>query len=95
MESLNQLTTSMDVTVQSLVLKKGKPDIRTFNVQTAQLGKDRIFFFAQTKRDLTRLRFSLEKGCLFTDETGTYTCTDVCQAPGKSHYTLAVARREA
>ena len=84
---------SASITVQSLVIKKGKPDIRSFEVHTAQQGDDKVFFFDKTMRDLTRLRFSLEEGCLITDDSGVYSCTGVGQLGGKRHFAIAYARR--
>ena len=81
------------VTIQSPVIKKGKPDIRSFEVQTVQHGDDKFFLFDKSMRDLTRLRFSLEKGCTITDETGIYSCTNVGQAGGKFHFAVAYTKR--
>ena len=84
---------STKVTIQSLVIKKGKPDTRSFKVQAIQQGDDKVFLFEKTMRDLTRLNFSLGKGCTITDDTGVYFCTNVGHAGGKSHYAVAYARR--
>lgn len=84
---------STKITIQSLAIKKGKPDVRSFDVHTVQHGDDKVFFFDKTMRDLTRHNFTLGKGCTITDETGVYFCTDVGHAGGKSHYAIAYASR--
>lgn len=86
---------STNITVQTLEIKKGKPDVRSFEVQAFHTESDSLFLFKKTMRDLTRLRFALSKGCTITDESGKYICTEVYQVPGKSHYAVAVARRTA
>ena len=95
MNTLLQKATPANVTVQTLDIKKGKPDVRSFTVKTMKSGDDTIFLFNKTMRDFRRLRFKLSEGCIITDDTGKYTCTEIVQVPGKSHFAVAVAHRVA
>ena len=71
----------IQVTITSTTLKKGKPDVKTFE---AHLGIDegkRTYVLCETKRDVDRMRFDLLPGCTITDESGTYTCNEVRYVP--------------
>ncbi len=80
------------VTIESLTLKKGKPDVRSFDSQILEMGQNRIYVLDKTSRDLDRMRFNLSCGCILKDDSGIYKCIDV-EYWTNPHVPLIVATR--
>lgn len=81
----------MPITITTKALKKGKPDIETFNSQLLQMDGQIIFILDEiTKRTLDRKRFTLEPGCKVTYEDMSFICTDVSTTHYPKHPVIKV-----
>ena len=57
-----------EIEIQTIALKKGKPDRRKFKCIANDLGDYRTYFLPEeTNRTLMRKRFALERGCKIYD----------------------------
>ena len=84
-----------DITIQSLVLKKGKPDIRCFRCQLLELGSKRAYLLSETKRDLLHTHFSLTPNCKVIDGEDVYRVQDIWYSPRPKHPIFTVYKEPA
>ena len=68
---------SRDITIQTLVRKKGKLDVRSFNSQLITIGNTRTYLLDATKRDLLHKAFTVAPGCQVIDDGHCYIVRDV------------------
>ena len=66
-----------NITIQTLVLKKGKYDVRSFKSQLITIGNTRTYLLDATKRDLLHTYFTVTPGCTITDDGHYYVVRDV------------------
>ena len=66
-----------DITIQTLVRKKGKLDVRSFKSQLITIGNTRTYLLDTTKRDLLHTYFTITPGCTITDDGHYYVVRDV------------------
>ena len=65
------------ISIESVQLKKGKPDVRFLKATRIERGDDVVFHLSKTKRELERWRFALEEGCIVTCGDSSYEVIEV------------------
>ena len=81
------------ISIESVQLKKGKPDVRYLKATRIERGDDVVFHLSKTKRELERWRFALEKGCIVTCGDSSYEVTEIHHFGNKNIQVILITRR--
>ena len=81
------------ISIESVQLKKGKPDIRYLKAPRIERGDDVVFHLSKTKRELYRWRFALEEGCIVTCGDSSYEVIEVHHFGNKSIQVILITNR--
>ena len=81
------------ISIESVQLKKGKPDVRFFLATKIERGEETAFHLSKTKREIYRWRFALEKGCVVTCGDSSYEVTGVHHFGSRSIQVILIIRR--
>ena len=81
------------ISIESVQLKKGKPDVRYLKATRIERGDDIVFHLSKTKRELERWRFALEGGCVVTCGDSSYEVTGVHHFGSKSIQVILITRK--
>ena len=80
------------ISIESVKLKKGKPDVRFLKATRIERGDDVVFHLSKTKRELERWRFALEEGCIVTCGDSSYEVNEVHHFGNKSIQIILICR---
>ena len=81
------------ISIESVQLKKGKPDVRYLRATRIERGDDIVFHLSKTKRELDRWRFALEEGCIVTCDDSSYEVAEVHHFGSKSIQVILITHR--
>ena len=81
------------ISIESVQLKKGKPDIRYLEATRIERGDDVVFHLSKTKRELERWRFALEEGCIVTCGDSSYEVIEVHHFGNKSIQVILITHK--
>ena len=81
------------ISIESVQLKKGKPDVRYLKATRIERGDDVVFHLSKTKRELDRWRFILEEGCIITYGDSSYEVMEVHHFGNKSIQVILITRK--
>ena len=81
------------ISIESVQLKKGKPDVRYLKATRIERGDDVAFHLSKTKRELERWRFILEEGCIVTCGDSSYEVIEVHHFGSKSIQVILITHK--